>query len=249
MNEHEICDFLKNGAELPPDRVSVTKDGITVETTAKEIIKTLFDVSKLTDAEKSAMMYMSTIPLSGIEVTLFENLAGPFRQEILRLVKNSWMILDEELLRIRLHPLICEAVLNWDETGAFFARKRRESFDVDTGTDEGLDKKADNLREGELSDEEIDKFANRFNNKAAGDFFRNVLTGRKQLTQGDSAWHTLNQITACYASKIIFRKIRGMRVSGKSNTAVLDMLQAEYKESFRSLNKLLTDYSNRDYTK
>ena len=80
------------------------------------MIKILFDSSDLTDDEKSVMRYMSIMPVGGIEIKLFEELTNCSRKEILGLKKSHWIIIDEEKLTMRLHPLICEAILSFDDT-------------------------------------------------------------------------------------------------------------------------------------
>lgn len=56
------------------------------------------------------------MPVSGIEIKLFEELTHRSRKEILGLKKSHWIIIDEEKLTILLHPLICEAILSFDDT-------------------------------------------------------------------------------------------------------------------------------------
>lgn len=76
----------------------------------------LFDSSNLTDDEKIVMRYMSIMPVNGIDVKLFEEVTRCSRREILSLKKSHWIMMDEEKLTIRLHPLICEAILSFDDT-------------------------------------------------------------------------------------------------------------------------------------
>ena len=116
LNEYEIYNRLTSGLSIPFEGINVNKDGNTVTVPAKGLIEMLFDISDLTDCEKSVMRYMSIMPVTGIDVGLFEKLTGHFRNEILSLKKANWIMLDEERLTIRLHPLICETVLSSDDT-------------------------------------------------------------------------------------------------------------------------------------
>lgn len=116
VNEYEIYNRLASGLNIPLDGINIKKDSQTVTIPEKGLIEILFDISDLTDREKSVMRYMSIMPTTGIEVRLFEELTGHSRSEILSLKKANWIMLDEERLTIRLHPLICEAVLSSDDT-------------------------------------------------------------------------------------------------------------------------------------
>ena len=116
LNEYEIYNRLTSGLSIPFGGINVNKDGNTVTVPVKGLIEMLFDISGLTDCEKSVMRYMSIMPVTGIAVGLFEKLTGHFRNEILSLKKANWIMLDEERLTIRLHPLICETVLSSDDT-------------------------------------------------------------------------------------------------------------------------------------
>ena len=116
LNEYEIYNRLTSGLSIPFGGINVNKDGNTVTVPVKGLIEMLFDISGLTDCEKSVMRYMSIMPVTGIAVRLFEKLTGHSRNEILSLKKTNWIMLDEERLTIRLHPLICETVLSSDDT-------------------------------------------------------------------------------------------------------------------------------------
>lgn len=80
----------------------------------KEIIRMLFDLSKMDSEEKLIMTYMSIMPLSGVSGRLFLKLTGCRREKLVKLKKYS-MIIEEDNFRIRLHPLICDTILNTDE--------------------------------------------------------------------------------------------------------------------------------------
>lgn len=116
VNEYEIYNRLASGLNIPLDGINIKKDSKTVTIPEKGLIEILFDISDLTDREKSVMRYMSIMPTTGIEVRLFEELTGHSRSEILSLKKANWIMLDEEKLTIRLHPLICETVLSSNDT-------------------------------------------------------------------------------------------------------------------------------------
>ena len=73
MNEYEIYNRLTSGLSIPFEGINVNKDGNTVTVPAKGLIEMLFDISDLTDCEKSVMRYMSIMPVTGIDVGLFEN--------------------------------------------------------------------------------------------------------------------------------------------------------------------------------
>lgn len=116
VDECEIYNRLTSRLKIPLVEIKVKKDSKIVAVPAKGLIEVLFDISCLTDHEKLVMKYMSIMPATGIETKLFEKLTGRSRSEILSLIKANWIILDEERLTIRLHPLICEAVLSSNDT-------------------------------------------------------------------------------------------------------------------------------------
>lgn len=116
INEHEIFNRLASGLPIPPQGIGINKDGEMIEIPAEGLVKMLFDISDMTDCERSVMRYMSIMPPTGIEIKLFEKLAQCSRKEILSLKRNNWIFLDEEKMTIRLHPLICETILRFDDT-------------------------------------------------------------------------------------------------------------------------------------
>lgn len=115
MDEYEIYNRLFRGLDISLEGIGLKKDGEIIRISSEGLVKILFDSSDLTDSEKSVMRYMSIMPVSGIEIKLFEGLTSCLRKEILGLKKAHWIILDEEKLTIRLHPLICEAILSFDD--------------------------------------------------------------------------------------------------------------------------------------
>ena len=115
-DEYEIYNRLSVGLRVPFEGISIKKDGEIIKAPPEGLVKILFDSSNLTDDEKSVMRYMSIMPVSGIEIKLFEELTHCSRKEILGLKKSHWIAIDEEKMTIRLHPLICEAILSFDDT-------------------------------------------------------------------------------------------------------------------------------------
>lgn len=59
---------------------------------------------------------MSIIPPCGILTNLFEELTGCNKGQIGNLINSHWIIMNQETLKIRLHPLICDVMLCYDET-------------------------------------------------------------------------------------------------------------------------------------
>lgn len=116
LNEDEIYGLMSKGLHLPSETVSITKDGMCIEDTTKKILKKIFNIAQLTNDEKSIMRYMSIMPSGGIGHKLFEKLTGYSAKEIRSLIKSHWVIRNEETMEIRLHPLICGAMLDFDET-------------------------------------------------------------------------------------------------------------------------------------
>lgn len=84
VDEYEIYNRLASGLNIPLEGINVKKDSKTVTVPAKGLIEILFDISSLTDCEKSVMRHMPIMPTTGIDVRLFEKLTHHSRREILR---------------------------------------------------------------------------------------------------------------------------------------------------------------------
>lgn len=116
LNEASIYELLNDNLSLPSEEINITKDGVTIESSINIILEKIFNISQLTDSEKSIMRYMSLMPLSGVHINLFEELTPHSRNEIRILVNGCWIIKNEETFMIRLHPLICNTIHNFDDS-------------------------------------------------------------------------------------------------------------------------------------
>lgn len=137
LSENEIYARLNDGLNIPKENIHVKKDGIYFETTVKEIIKKLFDISLLSDDEKSIMRYMSIMPMEGIKPELFKEITKCSKNNIISLRDSNWIITNEETFKIRLHPLICETILSFEET--------RPTEEICKGVKDIIDNKVDDL--------------------------------------------------------------------------------------------------------
>lgn len=254
LDEGEILEKLKSGLSLPTEDIAVTKDDTTIETTISEIIKKLFDISQLDEYQKAIMMYMLVIPASGIDLMLFTKLTDCRKRDIVRLKKSGWVIIDEEALTVRLHPLICEAVLNLDEAKAFWhfqnsVNSGSHSCEEDICEDDEDSDISDSwsMTITEPNDQSIDELRSRFENKDAGKFIKRVLTKRKESLQGEEEWHLFNQIMACLASRVIFRHLLDSDLSEQIPFSIVDLLSDENRDALITINKAWTEYVNTDY--
>ena len=163
----------------------MSKDDTVIETTISEITKKLFDISRLEKCQKAIMMYMLVIPTSGIDLVLFTKLTDCRKRDIVSLKKSCWVIVYEETLTVRLHPLICEAVLNLDEAKAFwrlqnYVNDENLSTENDTDVDEPT---GQNVAIFEPDDQTTDEWLPRFENKDAKRFIKCVLAKRRESLQ------------------------------------------------------------------
>ena len=120
LDEHEILKIMETGQPLPAKRLNVELDKIFIKDTVYEIIKRLFDISKLSEQETVIMRCMTLVPNSGIKIDLFQNLIRCAERDIINLKKGQWIFLDEGNHIMRLHPVICEAILAMDATKEFW---------------------------------------------------------------------------------------------------------------------------------
>lgn len=253
LDESQILEMLESGLSLPPEDIAVSKDDTVIEATISEIIKKLFDISQLDECQKAILMYMLVIPASGIDLMLFTKLTDCRKRDIVRLKKSGWVIIDEEAFKVRLHPLICEAVLNLDEAKAFWHFQNS----VNTGShpcEEGIsedDEDSDipdnwSIAITEPNDQSIDELRSQFENKDAGKFIKRVLTKRKESLQGEEEWHLFNQIMACLASRVVFRHLLDSDTSEQIPFSIVDLLSDENRDALITINKALTEYVNTD---
>ena len=116
LSEAKIYELLKDNLNLPSEKINITKDNIPIENPINVILKKIFDISQLIDNEKSIMQYMSLMPLAGVDIDLFEELTSHSKKEIDSLVNSCWIIKNEETFAIRLHPLICNVIREFDDS-------------------------------------------------------------------------------------------------------------------------------------
>lgn len=253
LDESQILEMLESGLSLPPDDIAVSKDDTVIEATISEIIKKLFDISQLDECQKAILMYMLVIPASGIDLMLFTKLTDCRKRDIVRLKKSGWVIIDEEALTVRLHPLICEAVLNLDEAKAFWhfqnsVNSGSHSCKEDICEDDEDSDIPDNwsIALTEPNDQSIDELRSQFENKDAGKFIKRVLTKRKESLQGEEEWHLFYKIMACLASRVVFRHLLDSDTSEQIPFSIVDLLSDENRDALITINKALTEYVNTD---
>jgi len=117
MDEREVNDKLKEGLDISPEMVYAVKDNKALEDSVMGIVKTIFDMSSLSDIEKDILRNLAIVPFSGIELKVFKELAGYSRDsEIFRLRERGLVTMEEVSRRVSLHPLISEAIFNYDTT-------------------------------------------------------------------------------------------------------------------------------------
>ena len=259
LDESQILEMLESGLSLPPEDIALSKDDTVIESAISEIIKKLFDISQLDECQKAILMYMLVIPTSGIDLMLFTKLTDCRKRDIVGLKKSGWVIIDEEALKVWLHPLICEAVLNLDEAKAFWHFQNS----VNTGShpcEEGISEDDEDDEDDEDSDipdnwsiaitepndQTIDELRSKFENKDAGKFIKRVLTKRKESLQGEEEWHLFNKIMACLVSRVVFRHLLDSDISEQFPFSIMDVLSDENRDALITINKALTEYVNTD---
>lgn len=214
MNEQEIFEALETGFSLLSEDVTMVKDDTTIEANIGRIVKKVFDISHLTESERLLMMYLSLIPVCGINSDLFVELAECKKADITKLKECNWVIMDEETFNIRLHPVICEAILSMEDTQKFWhsKRKRLKKQNEDSLNEDEDDTIPDDCPNtpsvwAEPDIQEIKKFVFRFDTKEAKAFIRKILVGRRESNPETEEWHLFNQIFNCYITRIVFRDI------------------------------------------
>ncbi len=116
LSEDNIYEILNDNLRIPSEAVNIMKDGIPIEDSINIILEKMFDISHLSDIEKSIMRYMSLMPLAGVDIDLFEELTSYSRNKIHSLINSCWIIRDEETFVLRLHPLIYNTIHRLDDT-------------------------------------------------------------------------------------------------------------------------------------
>lgn len=116
LSEDSIYELLKDNLRLPSEEINITKDGVPIEDSIDIILENIFDISHLSDIDKSIMRYMSLMPLAGVNIDVFEKLTSHSKDDIRNLVNSCWIIRDEETFMIRLHPLINNIIQNLDDS-------------------------------------------------------------------------------------------------------------------------------------
>lgn len=111
MSAMEMLRYLKgeDDTELVP--VSISKDNLTSEKkTMSDFIKLLFDIGYLDNKAKEALLYLSILPVEGVNRRLFYNLLPSYKNTFNELIEYSWAIEDSRKTIIRLHPVIRDMI-------------------------------------------------------------------------------------------------------------------------------------------
>ena len=116
INEDSIYALLNDNLSFPSESVNIAKDGVYIEDSINIILEKVFDISQLSDIEKSIMRYMSLMPLAGVDTDCFEELTTYSSNDIRSLANSCWIIRDEETFVIRLHPLVYNTIHKLDDT-------------------------------------------------------------------------------------------------------------------------------------
>lgn len=111
MTPDEMLTYLQGDGQAPLDQVEISKDDGMLQATMDQYVSKLFNVNALNAEAIQALMFLTLVPLKGIQRVLFKRLSE-FRNNsaVLLLTENSWVITDEgdsNGPRIRLHPVIC----------------------------------------------------------------------------------------------------------------------------------------------
>lgn len=176
---------------------------------------------------------------------MFTKLTGCRKRDIVSLKKSCWLIVDEETFTVRLHPLICEAVLNLDEAKAFW-RLQNYVHDENLSDENGADvdePTGQSVAISEPDEQTIDEGLSRFENKDARRFIKRVLAKRKESLQGKEEWHLFNQIMACLASRVVFRHLLDSDLSEQIPFSIVDLLSDENRDALVTINKTWTEYA------
>ncbi len=76
---------------------------------AFDFIKDLFCLSALNEEEQYIMKCMCMVPFSGIDVNLLGTCLKLKSYDVINdLIAKSWLMLDEETYRLKMHPIICD---------------------------------------------------------------------------------------------------------------------------------------------
>lgn len=111
MTPAEMLAYLRGDDKAPFDEVEISKDDRMLQETMDQYVSRLFNINALNAEAVQALMFLTLVPLKGVQRVLFKKLGG-FRNNsgVLLLAENSWVITDENDPagpRIRLHPVIC----------------------------------------------------------------------------------------------------------------------------------------------
>lgn len=109
LSPEDMLGYLKGAKNTELEPISISKDNqIPEKRTMPDIVKMLFDVGNLDGKAKEALLYLSLLPVEGVERSFFFNLMNTYRGEFNELTDSSWAITDKKI--IRLHPVIRDLI-------------------------------------------------------------------------------------------------------------------------------------------
>ncbi len=114
LNIHTALDLIReNGfSRFSDEKVGNYKDGEEVYDTLSGIIAALFDMSRMSDSEQLALKTLALLDVRGLEIELVQRFfPDMFGDTISKHCTEGWLYADS---RVRLHPVIAEAVQNKD---------------------------------------------------------------------------------------------------------------------------------------
>lgn len=237
MSPAEICELISQGFPLPDETVSLQKDRKYSEASAINVIRKIFDTTQLESRDKNTLSYMSIMPFCGVDLKVFESLTGCKRQSILLLRDQGWITVNDSTLRISLHPLICEAVLSYDDLipTDTLCQRIMNSIEFSKST---LSKARDSLKIAETA-------AKNASEEATAEAKVAIERAAENVAIASANYYALQPIGAAILSRIHFRKIVSYAPSGHS---LFEHLKDEYKEPLLTINKRLTSKANTQNT-
>lgn len=262
LSEASIYELINDNLKLPSEEINITKDSMPTENSINVILKKIFDISQLTDNQKSIMRYMSLTPLTGVGIDLFEELTSHSRNEIRSLVNSCWIIQNEETFEIRLHPLVYNIIQELD-----YSRPSRElclGFHNDVVT--AQDRFPNNSYEWHMCDRiaisslctfhdiYITYPLNQFFNYYENIFKNEIRTELRYNPKSDSKEKLINKLAQCtprseFDSDIINIFISKLETISKDKLtdSLVDKLANdsinEFKNNILYINKILKKYS------
>ncbi|MBE5997716.1 MAG: tetratricopeptide repeat protein [Lachnospiraceae bacterium] len=107
----DMLKLLREGGINTRLKEKIRREGTAEQASAYDYISRLFTMSGLSPECEQLLLYMTMVPYTGIDISLFYDICGlESYDELNELIAHSWLMLDEDTDIMSMHPVVADVV-------------------------------------------------------------------------------------------------------------------------------------------